>query len=128
MTENTDPRLPLDTGVSAAPLDLPPPGPGKRRGLGLVALVVLAAGAGFFVASRRAPAPAPVATAALEAPFVASDVVGLARLMPRGDVAVVAAPYGSGDARVADILVPFVFSSSRALTSSIVEKKRTLRR
>jgi len=105
MTEDTNPHLPLDTGVSAAPLDLPPPGPGKRRWLGLVALLALAAGAGFFVASRRAPAPAPVAAAAPEAPFAASDVVGLARLMPRGDVAVVAAPYGSGDARVAEILV-----------------------
>ncbi len=34
-----------------------------------------------------------------------TDVVGLARLMPRGDVSVVAAPYGAGDARVAEILV-----------------------
>lgn len=34
-----------------------------------------------------------------------SDVLGLARIMPRGDVAVVAAPYGAGDARVAEILV-----------------------
>lgn len=34
-----------------------------------------------------------------------SDVVGLARVMPRGDVSVVAAPYGSGDARVAEVLV-----------------------
>lgn len=34
-----------------------------------------------------------------------SDVVGLARLMPRGDVSVVAAPYGAGDARIAEILV-----------------------
>lgn len=34
-----------------------------------------------------------------------SDVVGLARLMPRGDVSTVAPPYGSGDARIADILV-----------------------
>lgn len=34
-----------------------------------------------------------------------SDVVGLARLMPRGDVAIVAAPYGAGDARVAEIIV-----------------------
>ena len=31
-----------------------------------------------------------------------SDVVGLARVMPRGDVSVVAAPYGAGDARIAD--------------------------
>ncbi len=34
-----------------------------------------------------------------------TDVVGLARLMPRGDVSIVAAPYGAGDARVAEILV-----------------------
>lgn len=34
-----------------------------------------------------------------------TDVVGLARLMPRGDVSIVAPPYGAGDARIADILV-----------------------
>lgn len=34
-----------------------------------------------------------------------TDVIGLARLMPRGDVSIVAAPYGAGDARVAEILV-----------------------
>lgn len=34
-----------------------------------------------------------------------TDVVGLARVMPRGDVAFVAAPYGASDARVAEILV-----------------------
>lgn len=34
-----------------------------------------------------------------------TDVVGLARVMPRGDVSVVAAPYGSGDARLAEVLV-----------------------
>lgn len=34
-----------------------------------------------------------------------SDVLGLARLMPRGDISTVAAPYGAGDARVAEILV-----------------------
>ncbi|MDZ4095774.1 MAG: biotin/lipoyl-binding protein, partial [Paracoccaceae bacterium] len=34
-----------------------------------------------------------------------TDVVGLARLMPQGDVSIVAAPYGAGDARIAGILV-----------------------
>jgi HlyD family secretion protein len=34
-----------------------------------------------------------------------SDVVGLARLMPLGDVSIVAPPYGAGDARVSEILV-----------------------
>ncbi len=34
-----------------------------------------------------------------------TDVVGLARLMPRGDVAIVAAPYGAGDARLSALLV-----------------------
>lgn len=33
-----------------------------------------------------------------------TDVVGLARLMPFGDVSIVAPPYGSGDARIAEIL------------------------
>ncbi|MFN4156646.1 MAG: HlyD family efflux transporter periplasmic adaptor subunit [Paracoccaceae bacterium] len=41
----------------------------------------------------------------MAATLLPTDVVGLARLMPRGDVAVVAAPYGAGDARVAEILV-----------------------
>lgn len=35
----------------------------------------------------------------------ASDVIGLARLMPHGDISYVAPPYGVGDARVAEILV-----------------------
>lgn len=35
----------------------------------------------------------------------ATDVVGLARLMPRGDVSIVAPPYGAGDARIAEVLV-----------------------
>jgi HlyD family secretion protein len=34
-----------------------------------------------------------------------SDVVGLARLMPLGDISIVAPPYGAGDARVSEILV-----------------------
>jgi HlyD family secretion protein len=34
-----------------------------------------------------------------------TDVIGLARLLPRGDVSIVAAPFGAGDARVAEIMV-----------------------
>lgn len=34
-----------------------------------------------------------------------TDVIGLARLMPRGDISTVAPPYGAGDARVAQVLV-----------------------
>lgn len=34
-----------------------------------------------------------------------SDVIGLARLMPQGDISIVAAPYGAGDARVLELLV-----------------------
>lgn len=34
-----------------------------------------------------------------------SDVVGLARLMPEGDIATVAPPFGAGDARLSDIVV-----------------------
>ena len=34
-----------------------------------------------------------------------TDVVGLARLLPRGDISIVAPPYGAGDARLSEILV-----------------------
>ena len=34
-----------------------------------------------------------------------SDVIGLARLMPKGDISIIAAPYGAGDARVLELLV-----------------------
>lgn len=37
--------------------------------------------------------------------IIASDVVGLARLMPLGDVITVAPPFGAGDARITAILV-----------------------
>lgn len=37
--------------------------------------------------------------------LVASDVVGLARLLPAGDTSIVAPPFGAGDARVAEIHV-----------------------
>ncbi|HRO15771.1 MAG TPA: biotin/lipoyl-binding protein, partial [Paracoccus sp. (in: a-proteobacteria)] len=37
--------------------------------------------------------------------IVPTDVVGLARLMPRGDVITVAPPYGAGDARIATLPV-----------------------
>lgn len=105
MTEDTAAKLPLETGAATATLDLPRPGPGKGRWLGLLGLIVLAGAAGYFVAMRRAPAAVIAVQPAPEAPFAAADVVGLARLMPLGDVAVVAAPYGSGDARVAELLV-----------------------
>ncbi len=41
----------------------------------------------------------------MEATMQATDVVGLARLIPRGDISIVAPPFGSGDARIAEILV-----------------------
>lgn len=34
-----------------------------------------------------------------------SDVVGLARIMPQGDISPVAAPWGAGDARISEVLV-----------------------
>src|SRR5690554_4858329 len=41
----------------------------------------------------------------MAATLLPSDVVGLARVLPRGDISVVAPPYGAGDARVAEVLV-----------------------
>jgi len=42
---------------------------------------------------------------AVVATIISTDVVGLARLMPRGDVITVAPPYGAGDARIATLPV-----------------------
>lgn len=55
-----------------------------------------------------------------------SDVVGLARLMPRGDVAVVAAPYGAGDARVAEILVSIGDRVARGDTLARLDNRQAL--
>jgi HlyD family secretion protein len=55
-----------------------------------------------------------------------SDIVGLARLMPRGDVAVVAAPYGAGDARVAEILVAIGDDVDRGVTLARLDNRDAL--
>lgn len=55
-----------------------------------------------------------------------SDIVGLARLMPRGDVAVVAAPYGAGDARVAEILVAIGDDVDRGATLARLDNRDAL--
>lgn len=55
-----------------------------------------------------------------------SDVVGLARLMPRGDVAVVAAPYGAGDARVAEILVAIGDTVARGAPLARLDNREAL--
>jgi HlyD family secretion protein len=55
-----------------------------------------------------------------------SDVIGLARIMPRGDVAVVAAPYGAGDARVAEILVAIGDSVARGATLARLDNAAAL--
>lgn len=55
-----------------------------------------------------------------------TDVVGLARLMPRGDVAIVAAPYGSGDARVAEILVAVGDRVTRGATVAMLDNREAL--
>ncbi len=55
-----------------------------------------------------------------------TDVVGLARLMPRGDVAIVAAPYGAGDARVAEILVSVGDTVTRSTPVARLDNREAL--
>ncbi len=129
MTDTPDRDLPLDLGV-----DLPdsPALRARRRFprrylLVLLIPVLMFAGAvlglyfqppglqRFYALSGLQPgagAEAPIALPPdIELPqqmaetLLPTDVVGLARIMPRGDVSIVAAPYGAGDARVAEILV-----------------------
>jgi HlyD family secretion protein len=127
MTNPPDPELPLLVSASAAA-----PAPGrwqfrKRYLLVLLVPVFMFAGAvigmyfqppalrGFYALTGLTPGAGTSAPIALppeiELPkdmadtMRPTDVLGLARLMPRGDISTVAAPYGAGDARVADILV-----------------------
>ncbi|MDF1855895.1 HlyD family efflux transporter periplasmic adaptor subunit [Pseudooceanicola sp.] len=55
-----------------------------------------------------------------------TDVVGLARVMPRGDVALVAAPYGAGDARVAEILVAVGERVARGASLAYLDNRAAL--
>ena len=55
-----------------------------------------------------------------------TDVVGLARLMPRGDVAIVAAPFGAGDARVSEILVSVGDVGSRGAPVARLDNREAL--
>ncbi|TCO69105.1 HlyD family efflux transporter periplasmic adaptor subunit [Rhodovulum euryhalinum] len=55
-----------------------------------------------------------------------TDVVGLARVMPRGDVAVVAAPFGASDARVSEILVAVGDRVERGVPLAYLDNRASL--
>lgn len=121
------PGLPLDIGLT--PGAAPPPRPRRRRWLLLLLLVPVLMFTGavlglyfqppglqkFYALTGLQPgggSSAPIALPPdIDLPprmaetMLPSDVLGLARILPRGDISVVAAPYGAGDARVAEILV-----------------------
>jgi HlyD family secretion protein len=125
MTEPTRPDLPLDL----PPADARPPRRWFRKRYLLVLLVPVLMFSGavmgmyyqppglqkFYALTGLQPgagSDAPIALPPdIELPpkiaetMLPTDVIGLARVMPRGDVSVVAAPYGSGDARLAEVLV-----------------------
>ncbi|WP_175478776.1 HlyD family efflux transporter periplasmic adaptor subunit [Rubrimonas cliftonensis] len=63
---------------------------------------------------------------ALAETLLPTDVVGLARLMPRGDVAIVAAPYGAGDARVAEIMVSIGDGAARGQVVALLDNRQAL--
>jgi len=126
MTHPDDASLPLPVARPAASA---PPAPRRRRRWLLVLLVpvLMFSGAviglyfqppalrGFYALTGLRPgggAAYPIALSPdIELPrdmaetMRATDVLGLARLLPRGDLSPVAAPYGAGDARLAEILV-----------------------
>ena len=131
MTAKDASDLPLDLGRDADSATTTPKPPRRwfRKTYLLVLLIPLSVFAGSVVGMYFQPpglqkfyaltglqpgggADSPIALPAeIELPqemaetLLPTDVIGLSRLMPRGDVAVVAAPYGAGDARVAEILV-----------------------
>lgn len=81
---------------------------------------------GGGTASPIALPPEIVVPQQLAATLLPSDVIGLARIMPRGDVALVAAPYGAGDARVAEILVAIGDTVARGAVLARLDNAATL--
>lgn len=55
-----------------------------------------------------------------------SDVVGLARVMPNGDVSIVAAPYGAGDARISEVLVAVGDTVAKGATLARLDNRTAL--
>lgn len=129
MPERTESDLPLDLEISGKPVADVPTRPQFRRRYLLVLLVPLLmfSGAvigmyfqppllrGFYSLTGLQPGGGTATPIALppnvELPprmaetMLPTDVIGLARIMPAGDVSIVAAPYGASDARIAEILV-----------------------
>lgn len=98
------PDLPKATALPLT-ITLPKNRPTKRRWPVVLALL---AGAGGVAVALGAPLPAafaPNAPIPQAAPLPPAEVVGLARLMPDGDLIRVASPHGAGDARVAALHV-----------------------
>lgn len=147
MTQADDPTLPMDLRRPDAPA--PRRGWFRRRYLlvFLIPVFMFSGGVigmyfqppalqGFYALTGLQPgggADNPIALPPdIEVPqqmvetMLPSDVVGLARLMPRGDVAVVAAPYGSGDARVAEILVSIGDEVDRGATLARLDNREAL--
>lgn len=152
MSRSADPELPLLVDVPDEDASIRRTGFRKRYLLVLLIPVFLFTGAvmglyfqppalqKFYALTGLQPGAGSAAPIALppdiELPqdmvetMLPTDVVGLARVMPRGDVAVVAAPYGASDARVAEILVsvgdrvergaPLAYLDNRAALESAV--------
>jgi len=127
MSTETPSDMPLDLGLSG---DTMPPRRRRFRKIWLLVLLIpvfMFSGAviglyfqppalqGFYALTGLQPgggSDTPIALPPdIELPpkmaetMLPTDVVGLARILPRGDISIVAAPFGAGDARVADILV-----------------------
>ena len=63
----------------------------------------------------------------LAAPSGKSTVVGLGRLVPRGDVVTVAPPFGAGDARIAELHVAEGQTVKRGVLLATLDNERSLK-
>ena len=148
MTAKDDSDLPLDLGITGA--GTPRRRRWFRKGYLLILLVPVIMFSGgvigmyyqppalqqFYALTGLQPgggADTPLALppdieipVAMAETLLPTDVVGLARLIPRGDVAIVAAPYGAGDARVAEILVSVGDRVTRGTPVALLDNRQAL--
>jgi HlyD family secretion protein len=146
MTDTND--LPLEIKTNA-----PPAGPGwrvfRKRYLAVLLVPLLMFSGGvlgmyfqppalqkFYALSGLQPGAGSTSPIALppdiELPpkmaetLLPTDVIGLARVMPRGDVSIVAVPYGAGDARVTEVLVAMGNNVAKGTPLARLDNRTTL--
>ena len=128
-----DATLPLIVVAREAAASTARPAPGRpavRRGRWLVGVLAVAGVILLIAAWLTQPAPevAPrLPEGNVAGPGVPSEVLGLGKLLPRGRILTIAAPFGASDARIAELLVQEGDKVAAGAVLAVLDSAPTLR-